>query len=267
MNTFLHDMSLLTQLARLIPPTFRPNYCPTSWQELANDLVGGTQLTFLIQQGNYLYNYGSSTPSPENRIYPWLNTTDGLWYNFQFGLWTSPHPITAGSDFRLIWVGSSGDLDTADGGTAGAVTATTGPFWSLDASFDGRALIGAGTIPGTSPARTLTVNGTSDSSGDAGSWVREITRALLPNERLKLFANTQVGEPLTDIDADGIAARYADVDSEKQSYRISKASAYTDPTVGNTDALGQGQSFVQAPPFIGIYLAKRTARVWKTRPA
>ena len=55
-------MSLLTQLVRLIPPSLRPGYCPSTYQELANDLIGGTRLTFLINNGNYLYNYGSSTP-------------------------------------------------------------------------------------------------------------------------------------------------------------------------------------------------------------
>ena len=261
-------MSLITQLARLIGPSFRPNYCPQSWQEFANDLIGGTRLTFLVQQGNYLYNYGSSTPIPENRVYPWLNPTDGLWYTFQFGLWVAPHPIPASSQFRQLWVGSELALETVDGGSAGSVTPITGPFWSVDTDFAGRMPIGPGTIPGTAdPVRTVTVGATTDSAGDTGAWEREITRELLPDERLKIFADASQGEPLVDIGPDSITARRADVDSEKQSYRLSEASGYTNPTVGNTDPLGQGNSFIQAPPFTGVYFIKRTARVWKTRPA
>lgn len=260
-------MSLLTQLAKLIPPSFRPNYCPASWQEFANDLIGGTRLTFLIQQGNFLYNFGSSTPIPENRIYPWLNSTDGLWYLFQFGLWTTPHPVPASSAFRQLWVDSEAALETVDGGSAGTVTTITGPFWQVDHAFDGRMPIGPGTIPGTDPARTVAVNATSDSSLGQGGWVREITRELLPNERLKIFADTTAGEPVVELGPDDIAARRLDVSSERQSYSMNKATGYSNPTVGNTDALGQGNTFIQAPPFYGAYVIKRTGRVLKTRPA
>lgn len=206
-----------------------------------------------------------SAPAAEDRDKAWIKLVAGapaypypaVWFN---GHWVIRHPLPGESSLRQIWVGSSVDLETFDGGQAGAVGVASGPMWEIDTAFAGRVPIGAGTIPGTDPARSIQVEQTTDSAGGEGSWVRELSRANLPDERLHLFADQTVGEPLTDLGIDDVAARYANVDSESQSYRIAKASGFTNPNAGVTDSLGQGESFVQAPPVYGVYFIKRTAR-------
>lgn len=194
-------MSLLTSLFRLIPPSFRTGYCPATLQQLANDLISGTQVTFLVQQGSFLYNMGSATPAPENRIFPWLYTPNGQWYTFQYGLWVAPmDPSERELDFRKMWKPAAGtpesalwSLDGGDGsdpratlpgGAANPVyvapSATTGAAWEVDHDFDGAFAVGAGLIPGSSPAVTLAVGDT----GGANTHV--LTQAELPNINLSL---------------------------------------------------------------------------------
>lgn len=61
-----------------------------------NGLIG--QLNTLIAvtnstTGNVSYfNYGDTTPSPENRIYPWLTITNAQWYNYVGGSWVPVNP-------------------------------------------------------------------------------------------------------------------------------------------------------------------------------
>lgn len=177
-------MSLLTQLIRLIPPSFKPNYCPKTWQQLANDVISGTQATFLVQAGNFLYNYGSTTPSPENRIYPWLNTPTGRWYTFQFGLWVSPHPIAPNSYLRQLWTGTNDGTpatgiwayDEGNGVSPLVVapTQTTGPFWQVDSTFDARMPIGPGTTAG---GTVITTDGQNPATSSGGSDQHTLTDA------------------------------------------------------------------------------------------
>lgn len=54
-----------------------------------NTLVSVTNST----TGNISYfNYGDTTPSPENRIYPWLTITNAQWYNYVGGAWVPVNP-------------------------------------------------------------------------------------------------------------------------------------------------------------------------------
>lgn len=160
-------MSLLTNLFRLIPPSLRRDYCPLDYQQLANDIVSGTQVTLLINKGSFIYNYGQSTPAAENRIFPWFNTTLKRWYHFDNGFWLAPHPTAAGPNgFRLIWTGEENGnanglwvIDEGDGtdpsSASDAPTSTAGSFWAVDHTFDGRTAIGVGALPGSDPAISI----------------------------------------------------------------------------------------------------------------
>lgn len=164
-------MGILSNLFRLTPATFRANYCPASWQQFANDLIGGTQLTALIDLGSVTFNYGATTPIPEMRIFPWIRTTDGRLYTFLDGVWTTPYQYDPGPNgLRLDWEapvdGSASGLWTfggADGSDPSVVTptATTGSFWTVDTNYAGRVTMGPGAVPVTSnPAVTTTVGQT-----------------------------------------------------------------------------------------------------------
>lgn len=194
-------MGLLTNLFKLVAPTLPSGYCPTSYQQLVDDIINGTQVTFLIDTGNSFYNYGSATPAPENRIFPWYNTNNNRWYNFQLGMWVSPvNPADLVSNFVKLWIPPQGtlvndlfSLDEGDGtdprpllpdGSPNpsyvAPTATTGAMWTTVDSMQGRVPIGVGTIPdsdlGAGDA-SVGVSQPADSFGREGEYAHELTEA------------------------------------------------------------------------------------------
>lgn len=88
---------------------------------------------------------GSTTPGPDQQSLPWINTTDGRVYTFQSGEWRSPHWQQPG---QMQWyvdpatglpADPSAFIDTYDGGSAGTVTISGGPFWAVaPADYNGR---------------------------------------------------------------------------------------------------------------------------------
>lgn len=178
-------MSLLTNIFRIVPPTLKSGWCPKTWQDLANVIIGGTQITSLIQVGTWLYNYGSATPLPENRIFPWLNTDDGLWWTFKNGLWTSPRPkCEQDPNLRILWMAPNGtpesDVWSKDGGngqdpSVNPPTIYTGALWEVDHDMDGRVFIGAGNVPGT--ANPVISPDLSDTGGEGE---HSLTEAEMP---------------------------------------------------------------------------------------
>lgn len=208
----------------------------------------------------------ATVPSVDDQDKLWFNTTDGFVYHFSGGFWVRPHPLPpAAITERLIWPHTEAELWSYQGGdgtdpSVTAPTPTSGAMWEVDHDYDGRFLIAAGSIPDTTPARTVLIGSTTDSQGEKGMYTQTLERANLPAERLKLFGADSVGEPLVDIGADSVVARRADVSSDAQSYRASEDAAKTDPEYGVTDELGDGDAFVNAPAYKAVYFAKRTAR-------
>jgi hypothetical protein len=238
------------------------NQCWTNPQAFANDFASVSSVLLEDLTGIII---DDAAPGVNDRDKAWIKTSSGapVWpsgpYIFYNGSWLAPHPIAYSSSLRWIWVGAEADIALLDGGTAGVVTDVSGPFWERDTVFNGRTIIGVGDIPGTSgPTRSVAVNGTADSQATSGEWRHTLLRAELPAEPLKLFTNEVLPEPLTDIGVSSPVGRRADVDSEKQSYRLSQGTGT--PTVGVTDNLGSATPFINAPPFIGVFLIKRTAR-------
>lgn len=173
-------MPLLTNLIRLTPPSMPVGWCPPTLQQAFNEALSATQVTVLIQQGNFLYNYGATTPAPENRVFPWLYTLDGRWYVFNQGWWTSPNPRPPDGEWIIwpdteqqLWLYDGGDgtdprATLPGGGANGAYVAPTdvsGAMWQLVSDMAGRFPLGAGDIPGTSPTRTA-VLGQTGGEGD-----------------------------------------------------------------------------------------------------
>jgi hypothetical protein len=56
--------SLPNNVIRLTPPSLRQGYCPSSWQEFANDLVCGTFAQHSGQRGTTFYSFGGTSPYP-----------------------------------------------------------------------------------------------------------------------------------------------------------------------------------------------------------
>lgn len=270
-------MSLLTNLFRLIPPSFRAGYCPASLQQFANDLINGTQVTFLIQSGNFFYNYGSTTPLPENRIYPWLHLPSGLWYTFQFGLWTSPmDPSSREPTFRKMWKPDAGTPESAlwalDGGdgvdpSITAPTSTTGAMWEVDHDFDGRFPIGIGLVPGSDPAVTTVA---ADTGGAA--QVMQSADQLIPHQHIvpacANVTNTTdpapTGSPVTVQYGIGKTQGTGEVvdDSASQYERAFPLTSETPDTDNVTQT-----PLPTLPPYRAIYWIKPTIRQYRTLPA
>lgn len=254
-------MSLLTSLFKLLPPSFKAGYCPKTVQQLANDIISGTQVTFLIQSGNFIFNYGSATPTADNRIFPWLNTTTGLWFTFQFGLWAAPYPVPA--DPNVIWL-YTGTNDAAglwvfDGGDgtdpAGAPPPTpiTGSFWQVKTELSARFPVGVGTLPSTTAIPL---------AGIGGEEKHSLTVDEMPphTHPFKVIAYNSA--------ASGSGALTGGTNNNPNDGEFN---GITDNAGGVSNGATPPVYTVTPhntmPPYFGLYFIKRTARQFKTLPA
>lgn len=273
-------MGLLTNLFRLIPPSFKAGYCPKTVQQLANDLMSGTQVTFLIQQGNFLYNMGSVTPAPENRIFPWLFTPNGRWYTFQFGLWVAPMDASSREPtFRKMWKPATGtpesalwSVDEGDGTDPSTTPPTpiTGATWEVDHDMDGVFPMGVGQIPGTgtdpvtNPVVSIALGQT---GGDYRHFLTELEGAVGMHTHL-LGAFSAVGVELATAASQTVPSytgKFVGDNAAPASYTT--ASLTTFPSGPSAAGVPTPDPFQILPPYRAIYWAKPTARQWYTLPA
>lgn len=132
-------------LITLTAPTLPLGYCPATYQNLALDIINGTQATFNSTVGNSFFNTGASAPAVNNQIFPWFDN-DGQWWIFSGGVWARENPTPALSGERKMWVGTISDLQAYDGGDGTATTPSTyaGAMWEVDTEFAARFPVGVG---------------------------------------------------------------------------------------------------------------------------
>lgn len=232
------------------------DYCFTTWdaliQKVADNIAGE------LAGSGTLPTFGKDTPDSSSRDRPWirLNANGSLdrIYVFWNGLWVAPHQTPAAGSERRIWVGTTGALETYDGGASGDVTDVSGPFWEVDTAFEAKFPVGVGTFESTA---TVSVNGT----GGA-----EQTTLLVGN----LAAHAHI----IAIEQEGSSG--IEVPSEATGYFRGKGSETlqfveggSSTNSGNTredggNAEGEAEPFSNLPPYIGVYFIKRTARVYYT---
>lgn len=145
-----------------------PGYCFTSYNQFGNDIARALSVQF---PGSFTpWNFGPNQPGSSQRSLPWFVTdlSTGAPVNGgvatwspTYGRWVSPYPIPASSAVRWEWEGTLTALETFDGGSAGTVSDTTGPFWMQDPNYTARFSIGA------SP--TVTTVGTNAAVFDVGT--------------------------------------------------------------------------------------------------
>lgn len=129
---------------------FPEGYCPNSYQQLAIDIAHA--LSGYLPGNFTSFNIGSTEPTPENRDKPWLQLDAAtcrpirIYYWSGDGAWVSLHPDFPGK--VVMYEGLEADVETLDGGEAGAVTATTGPMWEIVTEMAARFPMGPGTLPG-----------------------------------------------------------------------------------------------------------------------
>jgi hypothetical protein len=247
-------------LFTLTAPSLPTNYCPLSYQNLANDIIEGTQVTFNSTIGNSFFNFGPSIPAINNRIYPWLDE-NGQWWIFDQGFWVYKNTVVAGGYDRRIFVGTTTDLLSYDGGD-GTVTATptTGPMWMVDTLFDARFPVGVGAFAASGAVAVL---GTATSTSIVGEDQHLLTTAEMPTHTHQVSIKT-FGH--SGSDGESVAA-----DGGKSSPTLTNnvtvfPSSTLDPDVDAIAAnTGGNAAHNNLPPFCGVYFIKRTIRVYYTK--
>lgn len=248
-------------LILLSPPVFPDGYCPQSEQQRANDIASGIGAQL---PGNYIvWNYGDTVPAVEDQDKPWMRTfPDGSpdrVYVFFDGAWVAPHPVPASGDERRIWVGTTDDLETYDGGEAGTVSDAEGPFWEVDHDFDGRIPIGAGTPEAWGAAITVGTN------AGAGKVTMTLDH-MVPHQHL-IARSTQVNTSPALDGANVMAYRGGGLGNENYVLLGVEPAADNPANVGLTSSTGNGSASNQLPtlpPVRAVYMIKRTARLFYT---
>lgn len=202
------------------------------WQQLVALLSGEADVSVNVH-------IGESAPTDLTKA--WLKTITGVpdrLYYFASGVWIAKHSIPVGFTMLAPAGTSLADIDTLDGGEAGAVTAFTGPMWTEDTDFRAMFPIGPGTLP----------SGVVISEGNTGG---EEKHALIlpetpPHSHIVLASQSDVGSGSA-----GLRLRPNSVESDSDA---DTASAGGDPTTGlvvphNT-----------MPPYRARFFIKRTAR-------
>lgn len=123
-----------------------PGLCFDNWSDAIPIMA---QYLFARFEGNE-WNTGSSTPAAEDRSKPWARTNsdgtpDGVWF-YSGGFWLQKHEMPSG--LVAMYEGAATDIETFDGGEAGAITTLTGAFWEPVTQMAARSPIHPGTLPG-----------------------------------------------------------------------------------------------------------------------
>jgi hypothetical protein len=241
-------------LIPILPGNLPSSYCFTTWQKLLVDISNNQQA---VLDGSSYFNYGPTTPAPEFELYPWLRTTDMRWYAFN-GWWLSPNPEAASGDARRIWVGTltgAGSLEEYDGGESGVASASAGVMWERDTDFDDRIPIGVGALTDATQAgvdagaatHTLT-----EAEGATGVHTHGFGKYLNGAAGLSSVGNNTVPSYTGSV-VQGIAGASTAPDTTANLFTLPSGAA----GAGVTPA-----AFSVLPPVRGVYIIKRSARIY-----
>jgi hypothetical protein len=244
-----------------------------NYQNLANDIIGGTQAVFNSTIGNSFFNFGPTYPAINNRIYPWLDE-NGQWWIYDQGVWLRKNPVTAAYE-RRIYVGTTTDLLSYDGGDGTAIaTTTTGPMWEVDTLFDARFPVGVGAFAASG---AVAVNGTATATSIVGEDQHKLTVTETPfNEHThgvaQLIAPANDDYYLVNKSWSGLGSYPTQIlQGAAGSGGGGAGPSITTGDIGTTSADKTGNDTQNAvshnnlPPFYGVYFIKRTIRVYYTK--
>lgn len=222
-------------------------YCFTSYSRFALDIAAGMSGSLV---GAYsTFNYGSTQPAVDDQNKPWFNTNDGQWYFFDSGIWVRPHPTPPGGDERRLWVGSQSDLWSYDGGDGSDPATTTptgavGAMWQVDATPAARIPL----FPGTLPGGTVVNVG---STGGSEQKTLGLTEMPPHTHTFDLEQDGTSGSIVWPAKTGGAATpHYVD--------------GATTKSAGGTGSPAAAAAFSLMNPYYGIFLIKRTGRVYIT---
>ncbi len=229
---------------------FPAGYCyPGDPNVFANDIIEYTSIAFNAT-GNVYYNMGPDIPGADDRIYPWLRTgsgwEDGLYYwDTTIGAWVKPHEVPASGHERRIWVGSTADLVTYDGGDANVLGDAAGPMWEVDSAFAAKFPVGVGSFVNSGD---IAVTDSTTSTAVTGEDEHTLTEAEMP-EHTHGYFDPRIGAG---------EAIEGDTDPNMVMYKHPT----DDDCSGDTCATGSGDPHNNLPPMYGVYFIKRTSRIY-----
>ena len=234
----------------LTAPSLPSGYCwPASPQTLFTDAIAwGLSAEFNFDTINTYYNYGDSTPTADYRGYAWLrtgatNSNENGWFTWDATLsrWIKPHAVPPSSDARWIWIGSTVDLQSFDGGNTNAVADADGPMWEVDSNFAAKFPVGVGTFTASGD---VAVGGSTTSTGVSGEDKHTLVTSELPAHSHSISA-------MQGLDIDESSNRtLSGTDGNADEFQDSM----------NTETEGDDTGHNNLPPFYGCYFIKRTGR-------
>ena len=227
-------------------------YEPTNANEFVQQL--SKILTSYLAGSYSLFNYGNSTPSTEDQDKPWLRTVSGSpdrWYVFYNGKWVAKHEVPASGNERRLWVGTDVQLRAYDGGdgSTDTPTETTGAMWEIDTTPAGKFPVFPGDF---ADSGAVNVGQTATDTSVSGVDKVTLSQAQMPSH-VHGFTNDQFGR--------GKAYLNSPSESEGVVFAAVGAAGAYEP---NSDSVGSDEAHNNLPPFYGIYLIKRTSRVYRT---
>lgn len=234
----------------LIPGSLPEGYCFTTPQQFNLDIMSiararfeGSGFTIVLNQ--------EGTPDATQHGFLWRKPSTGLVYSYISGAWVVPHQSAPGGDERRMFIGSLVALQTYDGGAVGAVGDAAGPMWEEDVAFQGRSPMGPGAIPTSNPAKTLNV---AEPFGE-GAHTQTVEEVGPHTHPLAADADiTNVGGTIKIVTSGTGGPGLA---------RGETAPEVTPLSVGpNTWTGGTQQAANVIHPILGIYIIKRTARIY-----
>lgn len=204
------------------------------WQILVALLSGTADVSPNVHKGE-------AAPTDLTKI--WYKTIAGVpdrEYVFASGVWLAKHPIPVGFTMLAPAGTALADIDTLDGGEAGAVTAFTGPMWERDTDFDARFPIG----PGTFPSGDVLAEG--DIGGEEDHALT--TAELAPHSHVVLAALSNTGGGN---DVQRLRPESTESDSD-----VSTADTGGDPVTPGLN----GKAHNTVPPYRVRFFLKKSAR-------
>jgi hypothetical protein len=238
---------------RLTVPTLASNCWTATPQEMINEVFDKTRgqlegLTGVIIQ--------STTPDIDDQDKAWFKTDgagrDQGYFIFGSGTWNRLNPEPALGSARKLWIGSATDVWSYDGGDGSdpSITIphdTVGAMWEVDHDFDGRILMGPGTIPDITPPATLQV------STNYGNGTHLLTdQELAPHTHdLSSDATIEDSGEIKVVNSGGGAAGLL-----IGATGVATTNLSVDPNPFTTTQ----QEIPMIPPVRGIFVIKRTAR-------
>lgn len=203
-----------------------------------------------------------SQPAATDQDKVWFRTVGGapvypFAWRFYNGLWVARHAESPNSSRRELYTGTEAGLasyDGGDGGAIGTVSATTGPMWQVDHTFDFRFPLG----PGSSPAGTIVAVGDTGGEETHSLTTAEIPPHTHPTPRGSGFV-------IWDKTSGGIQ----NWTGGAYEFDLPSASG-SNPSSAATGSTGGDGTNVTAhntmPPYLATFLIKRTGRIFYTSP-